>query len=186
MVLSFNRPSAIKGTKHEGGDILRALFLPAVSEIDNALDDDDIGGISLETDNVKDGMPFGMPIPSYAEDAVRFLLLERDSLEAEVARLKETYEDLEQRVSEKQASGHVDPPATARRLKRLQNEAERSQSENEKLRGFLKVAESEATTLKDKISGLEKKLKHAQKTVRNAKDVADQHEQKTQSAVQDK
>lgn len=131
-------------------------------------------------------LPFGMQIDTYAEDTVNKLSQKCEVLEQELHQQKKAYDDLERRVYKK-AVADVDLPAEVlRRLRRLEGETERQQTQNKQLREDLKFAESEVTMLRNEVEGQKNRLKGAGKKVRNAKDVAEKQDEKAKDAVRGK
>ncbi len=124
------------------------------------------------------------------DDAVReiinSLIQERDSLQAEIKDQANIIQILEQRHYNKDISQSDLPGDVVRRLNRLTVENERLRRSNEELKSDLKSAETENVNLYDENEGQAKKLKGANKKVKNAKDVAGKEEQKAKDAVLDK
>lgn len=124
------------------------------------------------------------------DDAVReiinSLIRERDSLQAEIKDQANIIQILERRCHNKEISQSDLPGDVVRRLNRLTVENERLKRNNEELKGDLKSAETENVNLYDENEGQAKKLKGANKKVKNAKDVAGKEEQKAKDAVLDK
>lgn len=92
-----------------------------------------------------------------------------------------TVDDLDRRTA-KTAAGSDLPADTVRRLNRLESEVTRLRSENTQLKDTLKAIEYENVNLGDKNDGKTRKLKGANKKVKNAKEVAGKEEEKAKDA----
>lgn len=133
--------------------------------------------------NTDTGLPFGMRVDTYAENAIKLLIQERDAYKAESDKLKKAYDELDRRVYRKVVLEADLPAEMVHRLNRLDNETERYRAENIDLRKKLKVTEGEAVTLRAEVTNQKNKLKGAGKKVRNAKDLAGKEEDKAKTAV---
>ncbi|KAI4614502.1 hypothetical protein J4E83_007156 [Alternaria metachromatica] len=96
-----------------------------------------------------------------------------------------TIDDLDRRTA-KTAAGSDLPTDTVRRLNRLESEVTRLQSENTQLKDTLKTIEYENFNLGNQNDGKTRKLKGANKKVKNAKDTAWKEEEKAKDAQGDK
>jgi chromosome segregation ATPase len=96
-----------------------------------------------------------------------------------------TLKELDRKTSVDVADSSL-PTDTARRLNRLESEVARLRSENTQLKETLKTIEYENVNLGNQNDGKTRKLKGANKKVRNAKEVAGKEEEKAKDAQSDK
>ncbi|KAI4694515.1 hypothetical protein J4E81_006734 [Alternaria sp. BMP 2799] len=96
-----------------------------------------------------------------------------------------TIEDLDRKTSKAAAASDL-PTDTVRRLNRLESEVTRLRSENTQLKDTLKTIEYENVNLGNQNDGKTRKLKGANKKVKNAKDMAGKEEEKAKDAQGDK
>jgi DNA repair exonuclease SbcCD ATPase subunit len=94
--------------------------------------------------------------------------------------------EVQRRLNAKVATQTGFPTDVIDRLQRIENDCQRLRSENTKLSDNWRAAESETTTLRDKLADQAQKVKCANKKTKNAKQVAEKEEEKAQGAVQDK
>ncbi|KAF1941463.1 hypothetical protein EJ02DRAFT_455129, partial [Clathrospora elynae] len=121
-----------------------------------------------------------------AHDSITTLVRERDALKAQAEDHAKMIGRLDRRISSKDAAQSDIPVDAVRRLNRLESEIARLRSENTQLKETITAIEFENINLGNKNDGKSRKLKGAQKKVKNAKDVAEQKEEKAKGAVHDK
>jgi chromosome segregation ATPase len=110
---------------------------------------------------------------------------ERDVWKARAENQEVTIAELDRRVSKDLAKSDL-PTDVVRRLNRLESEITRLRSENSHLKEHLQATEYEKVNLSNQNDGKAKKLKGANKKVKNAKEVAGKEEDKAKDAVGDK
>lgn len=113
------------------------------------------------------------------------LKTERDTFKAQVDDQKRTNENLDRSIS-KDFSNSVLPMDVVRRLNRLEVEVTRLQSENSQLKSDLQANAYRNFNLSNQNDRKSRKLKGANKKVKNAKEVAGNEEEKAKDAVGDK
>ncbi|CAA9959452.1 SCP-1 multi-domain protein [Pyrenophora teres f. maculata] len=92
--------------------------------------------------------------------------------------------DLDRRTSKRAAADLSDD--TVRRINRFESEVARLRSENSQLKETLKTIEYEKVKLENQNDGKGRKLKGANKKVKNAKEVAGKEEERAKGAIGDK
>jgi chromosome segregation ATPase len=110
---------------------------------------------------------------------------ERDAWKTRAENQEVTIAELDRRVSKDLANSSL-PTAVVRHLNRLESEITRLRSENSQLKDNLQATEYEKINLSNQNDGKARKLKGANKKVKNAKEVAGAEEDKAKDAVGDK
>ncbi|KAH6845920.1 hypothetical protein BKA58DRAFT_357844 [Alternaria rosae] len=116
---------------------------------------------------------------------VASLSQESDYWKAQAEERGKTIEDLDRKTA-KIATGLDLPTDTVRRVNRLEIEVTRLRSENTQLKDTLRTIEYENVNLGNQNDGKTRKLKGANKKVKNAKEVAGKEEEKAKDAQGDK
>lgn len=126
-------------------------------------------------------------IDSHVKDMIQSLIGERNQWQAQAKEYGKMNKDLERRIYDKRVLQKENQPLdVVRRMDRLQIENSRLQTELAHLKENLKAAECENTTLCDENAGQIRKLKGANKKMKNAKEVAGKEEAKAKNAMHDK
>jgi hypothetical protein len=118
-------------------------------------------------------------------DTLTALILDRNAWKAQAEERNKIINGLDQRIS--RDPNHSDLPGdVVRRFNRHESEVTRLKSENAQLKDSLYIIECENTRIGNQNDGKARKLKGANKKVKNAKDVAGKQEEKAKEAVGDK
>ncbi|CAO2655186.1 Nn.00g102500.m01.CDS01 [Neocucurbitaria sp. VM-36] len=146
----------------------------------------ELSGIPEEfSEAVKEATEKGTEVNS-ARGLIKTLVQDRDAWKQEAEDQAKVIGDLERRIYSKSVAHSDLPVDLVRRMTRVESENVRLRADNAQLKENLKAAESENATLCDENDGNTKKLKGANKKVKNAKNVAGKEEVKAKGAVLDK
>lgn len=119
-------------------------------------------------------------------DLIQTLVHERDSWKEQAESQIEVVESLQRCMYSKNIADSDLPADLVRRMDRVESENVCLRADNVQLKENLRAAESENATLCDENDGKNKKLKGANKKVKNAKDIAGKEVVKAKDAVLDK
>ncbi|KAJ4362326.1 Trafficking protein particle complex subunit 31 [Neocucurbitaria cava] len=134
---------------------------------------------------VEEAMEKGV-VDNNLRDSIQTLIHERDNWKEQAESQSEVIQKLHHRIYSKNIANSDLPADLVRRMDRVESENVRLRADNMQLKENLRAAESENATLCDENDGKNKKLKGANKKVKNAKNVAGKEEVKAKDAVLDK